>query len=337
MIKSDDGKQPFNGSWQAKGGEDLGVISYLASLGLAEIDLEKVTHLLHEINMLRPMEILPDPKPLPEFTKDEILRALLGEEMLVSSVLEEFSADTVHPINRSKLSDPGHNVHKGIRLYVVEEQPVLKEAYRSYFSTQPAFAMLGLSDETSEASIRAAITQHMPDVLLLGLKSVHSSIDKKLDVIRTLCPSTALVLLFAIFDTPGIKALREWSTDASAGYAYLLKHNTDTADQLGQIVHAVDQGRIIIDPEIMEELVDSAATESGVLTALSPNEMQVLSCMARGFANEAIASLLSRDRNAVERQVSSIYTKLRLGERSLDPRVGAALLYLRATGLLPKG
>ncbi len=82
--------------------------------------------------------------------------------------------------------------------------------------------------------------------------------------------------------------------------------------------------------------MDSANAESRVLTALSPNEMQVLSWMARGFANDAIANVLSRDRKAVERQVSSIYAKLQLGEQSLDPRVGAALLYLRATGLLPK-
>ena len=60
MMKSDNGNLPMNGSWQAKGGEDRGVISYLARLGLAETDLEKVTHLLHEINMIEAMEI-PDP------------------------------------------------------------------------------------------------------------------------------------------------------------------------------------------------------------------------------------------------------------------------------------
>ena len=58
--------------------------------------------------------------------------------------------------------------------------------------------------------------------------------------------------------------------------------------------------------------------------------------MARGFANEAIAGVLVCDRRAVERQISNIYSKLQLGDDQRDPRVGAALMYLQATGLLNK-
>ena len=65
--------------------------------------------------------------------------------------------------------------------------------------------------------------------------------------------------------------------------------------------------------------------------------MQLLSWMARGFANKAIANVLSRDTKAVERQVSNIYTKLHLGDEGKEPRVGAALAYLKATGMLPRG
>ena len=86
----------------------------------------------------------------------------------------------------------------------------------------------------------------------------------------------------------------------------------------------------------MEELVDNAGTESRVLSALSPKELQVLSWMARGFANDAIAGVLFCEKRAVERQISNIYTKLELGGDQRDPRMGAVLMYLIATGLLPQ-
>ena len=130
-------------------------------------------------------------------------------------------------------------------------------------------------------------------------------------------------------------ALREYSRDVSFGRAYLLKHNIDTADQLGKVVQGFAQRRIIVDPEIMEDLVDSATQESQLLLALSPKEMQVLSWLARGYTNKTIADVLSRDTKAVERQVSNIYAKMRLGEGK-DARVGSALVYLKATGMLPR-
>ena len=195
---------------------------------------------------------------------------------------------------------------------------------------------MGFIDDTSEDRLREAISKDIPQVLLLGLKSLDSTVSKKLEMIREVCPEAGLVLLFAYYDPTGAKALREFSNSASTGYAYLLKHNIDTADQLGKVVQGVAQKRIIVDPEVMEDLVDSATLESQLLIALSPKEMQVLSWMARGFANKTIADVLSRDTKAVERQVSNIYTKLHLGEGK-DARVGAALVYLKATGMLPRG
>jgi len=245
-------------------------------------------------------------------------------------VAEEPAGDTVHP-----QLGPGSIGSQTIKLFVAEEQMVLKEAYNSYFSYSPSFEAIGFIDGTSEDQLRAAISQDIPQVLLLGLKFLDFTVGKELEMIREVCPQTGLVLLFACYDPTGVKALREFSSDSQAGYAYLLKHNIDTADQLGKVVKGVAQRRIIVDPEIMEDLVDSATQESQLLLALSPKEMQVLSWLARGYTNKTIADVLSRGTKAVERQVSNIYAKMRLSE-SKDARVGSALVYLKATGMLPR-
>ena len=308
---------------------------HLAKLGLGDSDLSLVANLMGGINDAEEpvAHQVPDPQQEPDFTledrREELLRALLGENLLTAPVPKEPTGDTVHPVHRANAGSKA-----AIKLYVAEEQLVMKEAYRSFFSFQSSFEVLGISSDTSEPAIRNAVLEHRPEVLLLGLKELQPSTEKKLEVVRGLFPDIGLVLLFAYYDSTGIKALREHSSAASGGYAHLLKHNIDTADQLGQVVYAVAQNRIIVDPEIMEDLVDSTNAASRVLNALSPKEMQVLSWMAKGLANEAIAAALARDKKAVERQVSNIYSKLHLGIEHQDPRVGAALMYLTATGLL---
>ena len=338
QMMSDSGMQGINGSSKKLKETQSGVVDYLSKLGLDEEDLAKVSKLLESIDGRSSSESHSfgiesngsQPGTMMEFQREELMRLLMDDSTLNSHVAEEPVGDTLHPQQRPNRVDS-----QAVKLFVAEEQKVLNEAYRSYFNYSPAFEALGFIDDTSEDKLRAAISQHSPQVLILGLKSLDSTASKKLEMFREVCPQAGLVLLFAFYDPTGAKALREFSSSASTGYAYLLKHNIDTADQLGKVVQGVAQKRIIVDPEIMEDIVDGATMESQLLVALSPKEMQVLSWMARGFANKTIADVLSRDTKAVERQVSSIYSKLHLGDGK-DARVGAALVYLKSTGLLPR-
>ncbi len=256
---------------------------------------------------------------------------LQGQDLLAGEIPDETMGDTLYPIEQSKT-----HIDSAVKLYVAEEQLVLKEAYRPFFNHYPAIDTLGLSGDVSDEYLRAALAEQRPDVLMLGLNVASASLGEKLELIRTHYPEMGLVLLFALYDAQGINALRDFSNNTEASYAYLLKHNIDTADQLAQVVNGVAQGRLIVDPEVMEELVENASVESKVLRALSPKELQVLSWMARGFANEAIAGVLYCEKRAVERQISNIYTKLQMGADQKDPRVGAVLMYLAATGQLPQ-
>ena len=332
MLEKENGHHSKNDASNRLKGDRDGVISYLAQLGLTDSDLAKVARLLNGVSSQKSLQFSSASDQPLEFGPEELMLLLQGEDLLTGVPADEHIGDTLHP---ERQPNTAHG--PAVQLYVAEEQNVLKEAYRSYFSFHPSFDMLGLSGDTSQESLSAALAGQRVDVLMLGLNAVNMTMGSKLESIRALSPDVGLVLLFALYDHQGIRVLREFSNNANGGYAYLLKHNIDTADQLGQVVSAVAQGRIIVDPQIMEELVDVTTTESKVLAALSPKELQVLSWMARGFANEAIAGVLVCDKKAVERQISNIYSKLQLVNDQRDPRVGAILMYLQATGLLPKG
>jgi len=119
------------------------------------------------------------------------------------------------------------------------------------------------------------------------------------------------------------------------GCAYLLKHTIDTVDQLTQVICSVAEGRVILDPAVMEGLIATGDAHGSFLKDLSPRELEVLSWMAKGYRNQTIAEVLFLDPKTVERHINNIYSKLGNCPEAKHPRVYAVTLYLRACGLLP--
>ena len=90
----------------------------------------------------------------------------------------------------------------------------------------------------------------------------------------------------------------------------------------------------MIDPKVIEVLVAarSRAADSP-LSGLTPRETEILSEMAQGKNNAAIAAALVLTERAVEKHINSIFSKLALSEEpDAHRRVRAVLLFLSARG-----
>lgn len=223
---------------------------------------------------------------------------------------------------------------KPVKLYLAEEQQMLLKAYQSFFESHPSVEVVGSSGDTATESLIGAALALKPDVLLVGVKTLQPSTVEKLESFREHCSDVAFVLLSAFYDVQGIKALREFLKGSTVGCAYLLKHTIDTVEQLSQVVSSAKEGRVTLDPTIMEGLINAGEAHNTFLKELSPRELEVLSWMAKGYRNETIAAVLSREPKTVERHINSIYSKLQDVVGSRHPRVHAVLLYLKAAGLL---
>ena len=119
--------------------------------------------------------------------------------------------------------------------------------------------------------------------------------------------------------------------DGTAGLAYLLKERVGDLEELLRALRAVVAGRSVVDPQVVELLVAHRArlAESAV-GGLSPREREVLSEMAQGKTNRAIAAALALSESAVEKHVNAIFSKLGLSEEpQLHRRVAAVLAFLR--------
>jgi DNA-binding NarL/FixJ family response regulator len=145
--------------------------------------------------------------------------------------------------------------------------------------------------------------------------------------IREQMPDTRVVVLSAyIEETYALELLGE---DA-AGVGYLLKDRVWDGDRFAEAVRRVAEGGSALDPEVVSHMLGRRRIHAP-LEGLTSREHDVLGLMAEGRSNNAIAEALVISPRAVEKHVSSIFTKLNLPPAPEDHRrVLAVLAFLRS-------
>jgi DNA-binding NarL/FixJ family response regulator len=117
--------------------------------------------------------------------------------------------------------------------------------------------------------------------------------------------------------------------DSADGVGYLLKDRISDVKEFVSAVQRVAGGGSALDPIIVSTLLSRRRNEDP-LEQLTPREREVLDLMAQGNSNQGIADKLVITLRAVEKYVSSIFTKLRLPSTGTESRrVLAVLLFLR--------
>jgi DNA-binding NarL/FixJ family response regulator len=136
------------------------------------------------------------------------------------------------------------------------------------------------------------------------------------------------VVVLSQFVEPGYAL--ELLDGGSARRAYLLKERISDVDQLVRAIREVAAGGSVIDPKVVEALVDARSRRAdSPLQHLTPREREVLGEMAQGRNNAAVAAALGLSERAVEKHINSVFSKLGLSEEpDVHRRVKAVLLYL---------
>jgi DNA-binding NarL/FixJ family response regulator len=115
----------------------------------------------------------------------------------------------------------------------------------------------------------------------------------------------------------------------SSGRAYLLKERVGDVEDLVEAVREVHRGGSVVDPVVVDALIAARSRQHTPIDDLTPREREVLSHIARGSNNRAIAEKLVLSPRAVEKHINSIFAKLGLAdEPDSHHRVRAVLLYM---------
>jgi DNA-binding NarL/FixJ family response regulator len=219
-----------------------------------------------------------------------------------------------------------------IRVVLAEDNYLLREGVTKLVELQPELELAGSAGDLDE--LLALIDAEKPDVVITDIRMPPTLTDEGIRAaahVRETSPSTGVVVL-SQYDDPGYAlALLE---GGSQGRAYLLKERVSDVEQLLSAIREVARGGSVIDPKVVDGLV--AARAKGArsdLERLTPREHEVVSEMAQGKSNAAIAAALVLTERAVEKHINSIFSKLGLSEeKDVNRRVKAVLLYLADRG-----
>ena len=180
----------------------------------------------------------------------------------------------------------------------------------------------------------AAVDAHDPDVVVTDIRMPPTQTDEGVRAarqIRSTHPETGVIVLSQYVEPDYALALFE---DGSDRLAYLLKERVADMAHLEEAIDRVSSGGSVVDPKVVDALVEGRIKrQHSKLDRLTDRETEVLSEVASGKSNAAIAETLFLSERAVEKHINSILTKLDLPvDANSNRRVQAVLLYLSERG-----
>jgi len=215
-----------------------------------------------------------------------------------------------------------------IRVILADDSYLVREALDHVLALADGVEVVARCDSLD--SLEAAIEAERPDVVVTDIRMPPSETDEGLRVaadLRETHPEIGVVVLSQYADPSYSLALLEGGSDRRA---YLLKERIKHRGQLVAAISAVARGGSLIDPKVVENLVEAQTrAERSPLGDLTPRELEILSFVARGHDNQAIADELVLTKRAVEKHINAIFLKLGLTYATdVSRRVKAALIYL---------
>jgi DNA-binding NarL/FixJ family response regulator len=212
-----------------------------------------------------------------------------------------------------------------MRVVIAEDSVLLREGLSRLLADAGLEIVATAGDA---AGALAAVAGHHPDIVVMDVRMPPTHTDEGIRAALTIRREHAGVAVLVLSQYVEQHYATELLAGDTAGVGYLLK---DRIADVGDFVRAVERvggGGTALDPEVVSHLL-ARSRRRDPLAALTPRETEVLQLMAEGRSNGAIAAALVVSDGAVEKHVSSIFSKLDLPPAETDHRrVLAVLRYL---------
>jgi len=215
-----------------------------------------------------------------------------------------------------------------VRLVVGEDSYLVQQGIGQVLATMPEIEVVGMCETT--AQLERMVAAGGVDVVMTDIRMPPGQSDEGIEFaaqLRDTDPEIGVIILSQFLEPEYAVRLFE---QGAAGRAYLLKERIATPAELRRAITTVAAGGSVTDPKVVEVLVaERRRAERSPLNDLTPRELEVLSLVAEGRSNSAIAGELFLTKRAVEKHINAIFAKLDLPDESVaSRRVHAALLFL---------
>jgi len=216
-----------------------------------------------------------------------------------------------------------------ITVAIIDDHPIVRAGMRTVLESTDNIAVVAEGGSGSEAL--QLVEEYDPDVLVLDINLPDKSGIDVTRQLRSQNSSTAILILTAHDDSQAIFELLE-----EGAIGYVLKD--EALETLANAVRAAASGQSWLSPTVASQVVQRAfkqrtSIEQDVLSLpteenLTPREQQILSLLADGLDNTAIAERLTITKRTVQNHISNIYGKLGVASRT------EAMLYAIRHGLV---
>lgn len=214
-----------------------------------------------------------------------------------------------------------------MRVAIAEDSVLLREGIARLLD-EGGFEVVAQCDDAD--GLLRKLSSHQLDLVILDIRLPPSHTDEGLRAaleVRERQPEVGVLVLSQYVE---IGLAMKLLADSAEGVGYLLKDRISEVDEFISAVRRVGAGGSAIDPIIVSRLLSRQRSDDPI-EKLTPRECEVLELMASGSSNQGIADELVITIRAVEKYVSSIFSKLELPSTGSESRrVLAVLLALGA-------
>ena len=212
-----------------------------------------------------------------------------------------------------------------MRVVVADDSLLLREGLQLLLAEAGHDVVASVGDGPSFV---AAMLEHRPDIGIVDVRMPPSNTDEGLRAavdVRRSWPEARLMVLSQYVE---VSYADDLLATGDGGVGYLLKDRVSDLDDFLGALAAVADGGTALDPLVVRQLM---GRNRDPLVDLTPREREVLSLMAEGKSNAAIADALSVSLAGVEKHTQRIFAKLGLlpDDDAAHRRVAAVLRYLR--------
>jgi DNA-binding NarL/FixJ family response regulator len=213
-----------------------------------------------------------------------------------------------------------------IRVVIAEDEVLIRRGLEAVLEDGD-FEIVRMVGSASE--LIAAVLDEQPDLVITDIRMPPDFTDEGLAAaldIRRVWPAIPICVLSQHVLATSARAL----IDASgAGIGYLLKQRITHIDEFLASLRRIMAGDVVLDPSVIEQLLDRADRAGTPAAQLTPRQRTVLALVAEGCSNLAIAARLAITEKTVVNHLTSIYMTLDLElDDNAHRRVQAVLAYL---------
>jgi len=183
---------------------------------------------------------------------------------------------------------------KKLRIFITEDQTILRESLRALIAHERDFEVVGLAGDGEEAVKK--VRRLRPDIVVMDISIPRMDGAHATLAIKQTCPDTKVLVLSVHESKSRVRQLLQ-----AGASGYVVKRSA--AEELIHALRAIAAKGVYLDPIVAAKLAGGVVTAAKGIDRhekLSQRETEVLRAIALGYVNKEIAAQLNLSTKTVE-------------------------------------